>query len=159
MLNVDADAPVDRAETATGIRQQDVLALAHECDPQAKADSNGDIELDGGTTHVSLVRWDADDEAGAGLPNKQTLERLVCAAIVAAYPERAGAVQTWLEARPSPAEPDVKEYAWSYMAGWYAEHGCESFYSNLWADPKIATQLQTRLETAGAWRIAEALAE
>lgn len=159
VFNVDADVPVDGAETATGIRQQDVLALARECDQQAKIDANGDIELDGGTTRVSLVRWGADDEAGDGLPNKQTLERLVCAAIVAAYPDRAGAVQTWLKARPSPPKANVKEYAWSYMAGWYAEHGCQSFYSNLWTDAAIAAELQSRLEAAGAWRVGEALAE
>jgi hypothetical protein len=44
------------------------------------------------------------------------------------------------------------------MAGWYADHGCDDFYANLWRDVRIAQELQTRLQRSGAWRIAEALA-
>ena len=43
------------------------------------------------------------------------------------------------------------------MAGWYAEHGCEAFYANLWKDPRVVAELQTRLQ-AGAWQIAANLA-
>jgi len=86
------------------------------------------------------------------------LERLVCAAVVAAYPLRADAVQTWLASRPAPPAPTPKEYAWSYMAGWYAEYGCDAFYSNIWRDAAVTSALEDRLRQSGAWRIAEVLA-
>jgi hypothetical protein len=44
------------------------------------------------------------------------------------------------------------------MAGWYAEHGCEAFYSNLWHDPRVIAELKTRLQFTGAWQIATMLA-
>ena len=86
------------------------------------------------------------------------LERLACAALAAAYPARAAPVHNWLNARPAPPGVDPKEHAWSYMAGWYAEHGCEAFYSNLWNDPRVVAELDTRLRSSGAWQIAATLA-
>jgi hypothetical protein len=68
-------------------------------------------------------------------------------------------VDQWLKSRPNPPPPDPKELAWSHMAGWHAEHGCEPFYKLLWQDAAVATQLESRLRECGAWRIAEALAE
>jgi hypothetical protein len=44
------------------------------------------------------------------------------------------------------------------MAGWYAQFGCEAFYSNLWKDPHLASELESRLRSSGAWQIAETLA-
>ena len=51
-----------------------------------------------------------------------------------------------------------KDHAWSYMAGWYAEHGCEAFYSSLWNDVRVVAELESRLQAAGAWQIATAVA-
>jgi len=45
------------------------------------------------------------------------------------------------------------------MAGWYAHFGREAFYSNMWKDPNLVTELETRLRASGAWQIAEALAQ
>ena len=87
-----------------------------------------------------------------------SLERLVCAALNAAYPPRANSVQNWLDSRPHPPNPDPKEHAWSYMAGWYADQSCEAFYSSLWIDPQIVTQLESRLRSSGAWQIVESIA-
>lgn len=78
--------------------------------------------------------------------------------MVDAYPERAVSVQKWLDQRPFPPSPGVKEYAYSYMAGWYAENGCDDFYRCLWDDPQIVEALKARLEESGAWKIAVALA-
>jgi hypothetical protein len=93
-----------------------------------------------------------------GLPDQQTLERPVSAAQAAAYPGRAAPVHAWLTSRPSPPSVDPKEHGWSYMAGWYAEHGCEAFYSNQWNDPQLVSELTSRLQSSGAWQIAVRLA-
>jgi hypothetical protein len=159
VINVDADTTAaGMAPGPTGLRQQDVLHQTQQIDPAASMNANGEIELDGGATKVSLVRWEVSDPTARGLPVQQTLERLVSAAQAAAYPARAAAVQNWLDARPSPPGPDPKEHAWSYMAGWYAEHGCEAFYANLWKDAGIVAELEARLRASGAWQIAATLA-
>jgi hypothetical protein len=159
VLNVDPDVPTDVPSTKTGLRPEDVRTLIHEFDPAAAENDVGDLVLFGGTSVASLVRWETGDAPTPGLPSQQTLERLVCAAIVAAYAQRGPAVQQWLDSRPDPPPPDPKEHAWSYMAGWYAEHGCEDFFRHVWRDEAIRTQLESRLKESRAWRIAEALAE
>jgi hypothetical protein len=120
------------------------------------------VLVDNGATQVFLVRWEVNDAVAVGLPNQQTLERLVCAALVAAYPDRGSTVQTWLDSRQNPPAnapaTEPKEFAWSYMAGWYAGHNCEDFYCSLWREPKVAAELESRLRSSGAWQIAKALA-
>jgi hypothetical protein len=159
VVNVDVDTLADPQQAATGLRLDDVLSLVQEFDPEAKATQEGDVVLDGWQTLISLVRWEAADQVADGVPNQQTLERLVCAALVAVYPDRRPAVQRWLDSRPEAPMPGPKEYGWSYMAGWYAEHGCEDFYRNLWRDDPVVAELRSRLTQCGAWRVAEALAE
>ncbi len=123
-------------------------------------DDQGDFILDSGATVVSVIRWEAGDGAAPGLPKQQTLERLVCAAIVAAYPQRGPAVQNWLNGRPEPpATAGPKEFAWSHMAGWDAQFGCDTFYRKLWLDPRIVEEMKPRLVACAAWRVAEALAQ
>jgi hypothetical protein len=79
--------------------------------------------------------------------------------MIAAYPDRQAAVQPWLDSRTNPPDESPKDYAWSYMAGWYADAGCERFYSSLWEDAAVVTELKSRLCKIGAWRIAATLAE
>jgi hypothetical protein len=160
VVNVDPDTPSGTSPGApTGLRSQDVEQFVHaNFDPAAFLNVDGEIEMDGGATKVSLIRWEVSDPAIRGLPDQQTLERLVSAALVAAYPARGQAVQDWLDNRSTHPPPNPKEHAWSYMAGWYAEHGCESFYSNLWNDAAVARELETRLRLSGAWQIVEAMA-
>jgi hypothetical protein len=110
-----------------------------------------------GSTLVSVVEWNSDDAAGTGVPAIQTLERLICSAMVAAYPQRAPAVQQWLDSHPEPPGSSPKEFAWSYMAGWYADCGCEYFCQAVWSDARIADELKSRLTRAGTWRVAEDL--
>ncbi len=160
VITVDPDVNAHTSTEATGLTIQGVGNLAREYDPQAAETADRDIAIDSGERLVSLVRWEAEDPPIAGVPSRQTLERLVCAAIVAAYPDRGPAVDTWLQSRPDPPPvPNPKEPAWSYMAGWYAEAGCEAFYRVIWDDPTIRAQLQARLTKFGAWRVAEVLAE
>jgi hypothetical protein len=158
VLNIDADTQADGTATSTGLRQQDMLQfITSTIDPAALLNADGEIEIDRGATMIALVRWETTDTHGPSPPPQQTLERLVTAALIAAYPTRAKAVQDWLASRPSPPSANPKEHAWSHMAGWYAEHGCDAFYSNLWNDPAVVHQLESRLKAAGAWQIASAL--
>jgi hypothetical protein len=102
VINVDPDVIAGSAGGATGLKKQDVEHWANTFDPKAAENADGEIELDGGVTKVALVRWEVNDPAATpGLPDQQTLERLVCSALVAAYPPRAKAVQDWLNARPN----------------------------------------------------------
>jgi len=159
VINIDSDVTASGAGIGPlGLHRHDVEQLVRSLDPGAAVNADGEIELDGGATKVSLVRWEVGDPPAPGLPDQQTLERLTSAALAAAYPARAASVQTWLDARPIPPGADPKEHAWSYMAGWYAEHGCEAFYSNLWKDTRVVVELETRLRSSGTWQIAEALA-
>jgi len=160
---LDPDANVEDPSGPTGFRGQDLQPWARQFDADAVSDPSGDMVLFQGSTLVSLVRWEASDAGRLGLPGKQCLERLVCAALVAAFPERGASVQTWLDGRPNGPAAGPKEFAWSHMAGWYAEHGCQEFYSYLWAaesgNGRVRAELETRLRECGAWQIAEALAE
>ena len=120
---------------------------------------HGDFRLEDGTLVTAPICWSASDKGLPGLPTKQTLERLVCAAILAVYPDRGPAVHKWLDSRPAAPPAGPKEHAWSYMAGWYAEFGSDAFFREIWHDEGVATQLESRLRACGAWRIGEMLAE
>jgi len=161
VVTYDADTdPRTDPSAAQGIasRQSAVLNLLKQLDPGVTTNTDGDFLLDGGNTVVSVAVWWAPDTHGPGLPAKHTLERMVCSALAAAFPGRAQAVEQWLQSRPAgPRNGDPKEYAWSNMAGWYASQGCEAFYSGLWNEPQVATELQSRLTAIGAWRIAQEL--
>jgi hypothetical protein len=158
VLNVDADTTASGVQTAAGLRIQDVEYFLRNNVDKTATRTGDQIEIDGGSTAVSLMRWEVSDPPAPGLPDQQTLERLVSAAMAAAYAGRAKAVQDWLNARPAPPPVDPKEHAWSYMAGWYSEYGCDAFYSHLWNDPIVVAQLEPRLRASGAWQIAETLA-
>jgi hypothetical protein len=159
VMNVDVDtSAAGTIPGPTGLRLQDVLHQVQQIDPAASMNADGQIEVDAGATKVALVRWEAPDPPGPGLPDEQTLERLVCAALVATYPPRANVVHEWLASRPQPPTASPKEYAWSHMAGWYAEPGCEAFYSNLWNDHRLVAELEARLRLSGAWQLATTLA-
>ncbi len=159
VINVDADTDAHADSAATGLRVQDVQDIAREFDSAATTNGEGDVVLDDGATVVSLVRWETDDPPLPGVPTQQTLERLVCAAFAATYPDRGPVVDAWLESRPDPPPLGPKEPAMSYMAGWYADTGSDGFYRVIWDRGKVVDELRSRLGQCGAWRVAEALAE
>lgn len=98
---------------------------------------------------VHLALWSCDSGDCDGVPAQHTLERIICAAMARAHPQRATAVQAWLDGRPgSPLARSPKEHSWSYMAGWYADLGCEAFLTNLWSDHEVATALEGLLATS-----------
>src|SRR5207245_7683574 len=86
VVNVDPDTVVGSSAGAPGgLKLSDVLNFIQTVDPAATLNSDGEIEIDGAATKVSLIRWEANDPPTDGIPNQQTLERLMCAALVAAY--------------------------------------------------------------------------
>jgi len=85
-LDADEDASSDRDHTAT-LRQR-VIGLLDSRQSPYEPDHGGNLLLDDGATMVSTVCWHASDPPDPELPDKQTLERLVCSAIISAYPER-----------------------------------------------------------------------
>jgi hypothetical protein len=160
VVNVDPDIVAGSISPPTGLRAADLLSVVQtDFDPAAKLTPAGEIEIDSGATKVSLIRWEVPDPSAPGIPDQQTLERLVCSAVVAAYPDRADVIEQWLKSRPTPPASSPKEYSWSYMAGWYAEHGCEDFYRQVWREPTIARELENRLRPSSAWNIAELAAQ
>lgn len=159
ILSVDSDLNADGSPNPTKkITPQGIQDLASN-DNRSVSPITGGFEVDfrGETSQVLLMEWSTFDPSSPGLPNQQTLERLVCAAIKSAYSERADTVQKWLDSRGQPPPPDPKDHAWSYMAGWYAEHGCQDFFRHLWDDEKIMPELRSRLQQSGDWDIAQEL--
>lgn len=157
ILNVDSDQNAGLTEVGTcGISPQRFEQLVREFDPAAQVGTTNHVAL--GDTQLYVIRWETEDPTARGLPEKQTLERLVCAAVVSAYPDRAEPLQNWLDSRPVPPPANPKEHAWSYMAGWYADHGCEDFYTHVWRDESIVAELEARLRAAGTWAAIEQVA-
>jgi hypothetical protein len=120
-----------------------------------------EFDLDGGLrpTRLSFVIWRAPDAASSHLPAKQTLERLVCAAIVDAYGPRGTAVEAWLASRPGPPSGEKlhKSHAASHMAGWFSDRGYEGLFDAVWEDVAIREKLLHRLAVIGASRVIDAL--
>ncbi len=110
---------------------------------------------------LAVTSWACADPPGTpGVPAKQTLERVVCAALAEVFPARAKAVQEWLDSRPAPPAASPKAHAWSYMAGWHPEKGCEAFLQLVWDPdvvPGVAEAIETRLRASGAWPVIEQL--
>jgi len=126
-----------------------------------RVDGTNEYKLPDGilaTRLCSMVLGAADDHADT-LPPKQTLERLVCAALRDADPKRAEHVAQWIAARPSPpaSEKLHKTHAASHMAGWYSDHGYEDFFRTIWNDAKVRGALERRLDAIGATRILASL--
>lgn len=100
--------------------------------------------LDDGT-EVLQFTWRCDDADAPHLPAKQTLERLVCAAIGAVHPTRLKSLRRWLGERPEPTGADHKATAGGLWAGWSADDGWGDFYKAIWRDAAIARALLGRL--------------
>jgi hypothetical protein len=160
VINWDPDTRADAMEAnpLADARRAIETALTH---LNAAFTLNGDEDflLDGGTTVVSPVAWMVPPPTPEGAPMQQALERLACMSLCAAFPDRGRAVHDWLTKRPAPsAKKEHKAYARSFMAGWYADHGCDDFYRLLWRDSTVAAHLNALLTQSGALRVAEALA-
>jgi hypothetical protein len=69
VINVDVDTTAAGMTAGpTGLRQQDVLYQVQQIDPLAFVNADHEIEVDGGATKVSLVRWEVSDWNGSPAP-------------------------------------------------------------------------------------------
>ncbi len=122
-----------------------------------RPDNLYEVQVDKRALSLGVVTWGCSDQEHRTLPSQQNLERLVCGAINHAYPERGPLVRGWLDSRRIEQEPRPKAFAWSHMAGWYDDRGCDSFHQALWEDELIRSALQDRLVASGAWGTVESL--
>jgi hypothetical protein len=156
VINLDPDTI--SGDGQTGLRVTDVLREVRKIDSSATEEDNSIGAFDG-AVRIFLVRWEVAGETPLGVPEKQTLERLVCSATQKAYPERAEDVAKWLSERRNASATKPKAFVWSFMAGWHADSGCTDFFKDIWRDPKIAEELKVILQENGTWRVAESLAQ
>lgn len=168
------DHMADAAEEWLGDNQlyrPDRLILNLDCDDERKGDhhgrdlfhgilrtygikrpkGNGPFSVNG--TQVGGVFWECK-EGSVGIPPKQTLERLVSAAILAAYPDRGPTVDRWLNDDPV-GDKVAKSFSFSYLAKWYADQGSDDFFRALWREKEVADELEKLLRTCGAWDLVE----
>ncbi len=149
IFNLDSDAEDHDASTA----EDQIRGIARYLG--ADADGAGPFAIGGSLLHAVVWRCD-DPEAVAGVPRKQTLERLVSAGIRAAYPDRGPAVETWLEMPPQGLTLP-RSFAFSYYAKWHADHGAADFYASVWRDERVAEELTRRLTAIGAMGIVDSV--
>lgn len=140
------------------------LLLNHDSDEDAPEWGDRAIELRklasraDDQVSISAVVWGCNDGTEtAGVPIKQTLERLVAASIVAAYPDRGPVVRDWLACQPSTIGSPHKAHTYSLLAKWYGDHGCDDFFRAIWRDEAVRPQLEARLRASGAWSAVAAL--
>ncbi len=146
ILNIDSDADSGSGESAGDALRS---ILVHNGGKPGN-DSDDPVEING--VKVFAVIWECDDpHLTPGVPRKQTLERLVAASIRAAYPDRGPVVEQWLAAEPRAEVSTHKNYGYSYLAKWYAEHGTDDFFRAIWRDEAVTAHLRRRLEKTGAW--------
>ena len=156
LLNLDSDA--DSFETSADRGLESIIGIARDHGVTVEDPRADYFEID--TVAVAAVIWECLDGVTPGVPAQQTLERLVCASIQAAYPGRGSGVDDWLGAEPPPTTAvGPKHVGYSYLAKWYADFGADDFYRAVWRDPATAEQLKLRLQQTGAWGIVERLVQ
>ncbi len=151
-LIVSADADVHNDDELIRVSLPVVSQWALEIDP-SRAEIESHVVLSD-ETPISVLTWMTNTaENSLGVPAKQTLERMVCSAIVAAYGERGRPVEEWLASRPNPPVHDSpKAHAFSYVAGWYAASASyEGAIASIWRDQRVAKVLVQMLEDQPAW--------
>jgi hypothetical protein len=160
VVNLDEDT-IDTATPSTSRIQAISTRVEQEMGRRIEVDPmDGAFHLtnDPARDVVVPLFWRCNDEPHAELPPKQTLERLVVASLREVHPERAREVATWLGSRTNPVdEKPHKAMAYSHMAGWYADHGCDDFYRHVWREPPIAAALEARLTQQPAWAVVRRL--
>jgi len=161
LLNSDSDENADGTPSLhRELQFETILQMAQFFDPDASRAAEHVISLDAGTCKIIAFPWRSTDPPTPGVPNQQTLERLICSALAAVHRDRPAPLEAWLKSRPAPPPPNPKEHAFSYLAGWFADKGSyEAFCEALWNDPPIAAQIRGQLERQGVWALLEELAE
>ena len=161
IVNSDSDQNADGTPAHHGELAFDtLLGLARGNDSRAAKSHEHVIAFDEGEVQILAFPWRSSLPPAPGLPNQQSLERLVCGVLATVHPDRPAPVDHWLKSRPAPPPSNPKEHAFSYLAGWYAAYGSyEGFFEALWNEPAIAQGFRTELERQGVWALLEDIAE
>ena len=106
---------------------------------------------------VDVGAWSATDDL-VGLPPKQTLERLVCAAIATTHRDWFMSATAFVSGRPSAPPPSGKEASMTLMAGWFSRWGSDGFFEAVWQDETLARELELRLRVTETYEALEAVA-
>lgn len=154
---LDADSPAESGlqeglASSRAAREQAIEIW----DPARVERRSGSLFMD--RVPVSIVLWATNDPAAPELGEPQTLDRLVAAALCAAWPDRRASVARWIADPPAMAGAADKAAAWSHYAKWWTDHGPGDFFRAVWDEGTVARELETRLRAIGAWDVAEAIA-
>ncbi len=107
-----------------------------------------------GADRYRLLVWHTTEHVERiGVPSQHTLERIVCSGLVAAYPERAEVVSSYVMGHSTSA----KAWSWANMARWYPKTGCSGFFKKVWAEPKVASEMLSLMEAAGLRTVLDGL--
>ena len=113
---------------------------------------------------LSAALWNSEQSSTPGIPEEQTLERLICTALVRAYEEGCGeAVDSWLAASPYklgsvPVDATGKRHLWSFFSKWFANYGRDYFFQKMWTEEAVAKGLEQQLRLGGTWARFEEIA-
>jgi hypothetical protein len=160
-VNVDADLNADGTTNQDRVvTVQHIETMLRGLGENSVMNNLGEFPILGGRTTVSVIRWETDNPPANGIPNKNTLERVICAALTEQTADCGNAVHAWLDGRPiKPAHTSPKEHAWSWLAGWHTDCGSyEGFCTKIWGDSSIAPLLGKQLKKTNAWFVAQQLA-
>lgn len=155
VTDLDTDCNAAGEPNLTAFRAS-VLSLCRKIDASCSWNADGSIVVLG-KTRLFAICWHCAGPSMAGVPDKNTLERIVCASLASAYGDRATAVATWLASRPGVSATGPKAFSWSFMAGWWAEEGCTEFFRSIWRDSTVTPHLESRLNACGASNAIESL--
>lgn len=108
---------------------------------------------------AKVIAFRSESPLTQRLPSKQTLERVVCAALLRVDSTHGEDVHDWLFRTPA-RNQDVKLHKahWlAHLAKWRGHLGsADTAYEQLWSIPEVATALRAELEASGAWQVLEA---
>ncbi|NNJ27625.1 hypothetical protein [Alienimonas chondri] len=163
IYNYDSDSPTSGARERLATLRDRVVNAAKGATQQVTDYDEDRLQFEvsrtgGANTLVAVCPWACDTPEGLeegvrnGIPEKQTLERLVCAAYASAEPDRVTRTAVWLAENPARAEPrSAKSEAFSLMAKWHPVDGVERFYESLWEDERTRGPLLKLLASSEAW--------
>lgn len=164
VLLVDADRP---AGSTSGHRSIPG-SLHRDLDVVDGADGWARVDPAGRNVRVRVLEWWSPDAAGTpGVPDVDSLDRLVCAALAEAHPERIPSLEAWLDAQPAGDRRIPKQRTWSHYAKWWTtDHKGDyrspgGFHRALWRDGSLRPLLERRLragEALSTWLAFERIA-
>lgn len=103
---------------------------------------------------VTGLSWRCDDPPRDGVPEVQTLERLVCAALLDRWPDRAPAVQAFLDAEPAgPERRRAKGFFLAHAGKWFPAKEPSGVLKLVAGSEDLRARVEARLRATGGWDV------